>query len=73
MTAAPSLCPHCSASGISSPLAVKSHDERALDTAMRRFPYLLALCRQAPENERLAWIKQGDIIAEYRRVVGKES
>lgn len=49
------------------------HDERALDTAVRRFPFLLRAIRRCPESiEALVRAKQDDIIAEYRRILGKK-
>jgi hypothetical protein len=69
MIPSPSFCPRRSATG-ALPL---SHDERALDAAVRRFPCLLRTCRLG------IWPLNGTvrpavpaIIAEYRRIVGKE-
>ena len=64
-----------SSSGMSSPLSVRTHSERALDTTMRRFPHLLSTCRDCGADVELIeeTVKQRrDFInAEYRRVLGK--
>lgn len=64
-----------SASGISSLSVVRTHDQRCLDTTLRRFPHLLSLCRDFPPNDAVLREVFEDrvplIIAEYRRVVGK--
>ncbi len=66
-----------SASGVSSPLSVRTHNERALDTTLRRFPHLLSTCRDCGEDGPLirTTIEQRRflIIAEYHRVLGKPS
>lgn len=58
---------------------VVSHGERALDAALRRFPILIGwgrACRDAGalDDNALLWGAEPlrrDIIAEYRRVVGR--
>lgn len=53
-----------------------SHDQRALEVAIRRFPYFIAVCRhyQSTTGHLPAVVlrdRAPDIIAEYRRVVGR--
>ena len=66
-----------SGSGISSRRdeSTRTHNQRALDTTMRRFPHLLSTCRDCGADVELIeeTVKQRrDFInAEYRRVLGK--
>lgn len=49
---------------------MRTHDQRALDTAVRRFPHMLRLCRDGiwPIGS-IAAPYFSAIVAEYRRVV----
>ena len=57
-------------------IRVEWHDQRALDTTLRRFPKFLSLCREfadcTPLLRQMVEPLEADIIAEYRRVVGSK-